>query len=89
MTAKQIESQVKDFIFEQFLFDRNNGDLAKDVSFLETGIIDSTGILELLAFLEETFSISIEDEELVPANLDSVNNVVSFVTRKLETQPSK
>ena len=89
MTAKQIESRVKDFILEQFLFDDNNGDLANDVSFLETGIVDSTGILELLAFLEETYRIHIEDEELVPSNLDSIKNVVSFVTRKLKTQYSQ
>ena len=74
-----------EFIFEQFLFHTDNGDLANDVSFLETGIVDSTGILEIIAFLEETYGISIEDEELVPENLDSVNNVVSFIERKLRT----
>ncbi|MFX0203049.1 MAG: acyl carrier protein [Candidatus Hodarchaeota archaeon] len=89
MTAQHIEFQVRDFIFQQFLFDADNGDLQNDVSFLETGIVDSTGVLELLAFLEKTYGITIEDEELVPSNLDSVNNVVSFVTRKLETQSSK
>ena len=85
MTAQQITSQVRDFIIEQFLFNTDNGDLANDVSFLETGIVDSTGILEIIAFLEETYGISIEDEELVPENLDSVNNVVSFIERKLRT----
>jgi len=88
MTAEQIKSQVKDFIFEQFFLNTDDGDLPNDVSLLESGIVDSTGILELLAFLEESYGITIEDEELVPSNLDSVNNVVSFVTRKLETQHS-
>jgi glycopeptide antibiotics resistance protein/acyl carrier protein len=62
MTAKQIESQVRDFILEQFLFNTENGNLSNDVSFLETGIVDSTGILELLAFLEKTYGITIEYE---------------------------
>ena len=88
MTTQQITSQVRGFIFEQFLFNTDSGDLANDASFLETGIVDSTGILEIIAFLEETYGISIEDEELVPENLDSVNNVVSFIERKLKTSNS-
>jgi len=52
-------------------------------SFLENGIIDSTGILELVGFLEETFEIAIEDEELVPENLDSISNVVHYIQTKL------
>ena len=88
MTAEQIESQVRDFILEQFLLDTDNCDLANDASFLESGIVDSTGILELVAFLEETYHITIEDDDLVPSNLDSLNNVVSFVTKKLRIQDS-
>ena len=86
MTAEQIESQVRDFILEQFLLDTDNCDLANDASFLESGIVDSTGILELIAFLEETYHITIEDDDLVPSNLDSLNNVVAFVTKKLEAR---
>jgi acyl carrier protein len=84
MTPQQIELQVKDFIIGQFLFDVEHKNLANDMSFLETGIIDSTGILELVGYLEETYGVSIEDEELVPENLDSVNNIVSFLKRKLD-----
>jgi len=51
--------------------------------FLEEGIIDSTGILELVTFLEEEYSITVEDEELVPENLDSINNVTAFLERKI------
>ena len=57
-----------------------------ETSFLEEGIIDSTGILELVTFLEETYEIQIEDEELVPENLDSINNVVQFLKRKLKVE---
>lgn len=73
---------VKEFIIETFLFgdDRN---LQNDTSFLNNGIIDSTGMLELITFLEETFSISIMDDELIPKNLDSINNVNAFITKKL------
>lgn len=74
--------KIRSFIFENFLFDAGEGDLNNDASFLDQGIIDSTGILELVEWLEETFSMSIEDEELVPENLDSVNLMAQFITRK-------
>jgi len=72
---------VRAFIKENFLF--GNDDAFKDdTSFLNEGIVDSTGILELVSFLEEEFSITVEDEELLPENLDSINNVVTYVNRK-------
>jgi len=72
---------VRAFIQENFLF--GNDDAFKDdTSFLNEGIVDSTGILELVSFLEEEFSITVEDEELLPENLDSINNVVTYVNRK-------
>jgi len=72
---------VRTFIQENFLF--GNDDAFKDdTSFLNEGIVDSTGILELVSFLEEEFSITVEDEELLPENLDSINNVVTYVNRK-------
>ena len=75
---------IKTFIVENFLFGSEDG-LEDKTSFLEEGIIDSTGILELVTFLEEEFSITIEDEELVPENLDSIINVTAFLERKIET----
>ena len=83
MTPQEIESQVRDFIFQYFHLAGENSDLSNHVSLLESGVVDSTGILELVAFLEETYRIVIENEDLVPSNLDSVNNIVSFVRRKL------
>lgn len=56
-----------------------------DISLLEEGIIDSVAVLELILFLEETFAISIEDEEIIPDNLDSVNKLVIFVQSKLSS----
>ncbi len=73
---------VRNFIIENFLFEEDKN-LKEDTSFLENGIIDSTGILELVTFLEETFEIEVEDEELIPENLDSISNVVQYIQTKL------
>ncbi len=72
---------IKDFIINNFLFGEDNG-FNGDTSFLEAGIVDSMGILELISFLEETFNIKIEDDELIPQNLDSLNNIVNFLKKK-------
>lgn len=78
-----IDHQVRDFISENFLFGQSADKLSNDDSFLENGIIDSTGVLELVTFLEQTFPVTIQDEELVPDNLDSINNLVRFIEGKL------
>ena len=78
--------EIRSFVVSNFLFGQNADKLTDDQSFLETGIIDSTGVLELVAFLEQQFSITIGDRELLPQNLDSVQNAASFVTRKLAAQ---
>lgn len=75
--------EIRDFIITNFIF----GDAAAlegkdDTSFLDTGIIDSTGMLELVMFLEQTYDIKIEPEEMLPENLDSVNKVAQFLSRK-------
>lgn len=77
----EIKDKIREFIVENFLFGEGD-DLKDDTSFLEEGIIDSTGILELVDFVEEEFSISVDDEELIPENLDSLNNVSAYVDRK-------
>lgn len=80
-----IETEVRQFVVDNFLFGEV-GDLTNAESFLEGGIIDSTGVLELVAFIERRYEIMIEDEELVPANLDSVDRVVQFVEGKLQAK---
>ncbi len=73
---------VKEFVIENFLY--GDGDqLTEETSFLGSGIIDSTGILELVSFLEETYGISIDDEELIPENFDSLKNIDKFLHKKL------
>lgn len=76
------EKKVRDYVLENYLFTDDQTKLANGDSFLEKGIIDSTGVLEVIAFLEQEFSIRIEDDEMVPENLDSVNNIVAFIAAK-------
>ena len=77
-----VKSNIRNFIIENFLFGNANG-LKDDTSFLEEGIIDSTGVLELVTFLEETYEIQVDDEELIPENLDSIDNVAAYLERKM------
>jgi acyl carrier protein len=77
-----IEQQIRTFIVETFLFGESNDGLKDSDSLLETGVIDSTGVLELIAFIEETYGIKVKDEELVPENLDSITSVCDFIHRK-------
>lgn len=79
------KTKIMNFIIENFLFGNADG-LNDDTSFLEEGIIDSTGVLELISYLEEQFSIQVDDEELIPENLDSINNIVAFLQIKLQQQ---
>jgi acyl carrier protein len=74
---------VREFLVENFLFGDSNN-LSEDTSFLETGVIDSTGILELVSFLEQTYNIAVEDEDLIPENLDSLRGIERFLARKLD-----
>ena len=78
----ETRDKIRNFIVENFLFGSDNG-LTDDASFLDEGIIDSTGILELVSFIEEDFGIAVEDEELIPENLDSIRNVVAYLERKV------
>ena len=77
-----IKKVICDFVISNFLFG-DDSQLTKDTSFIGSGVIDSTGVLELITFIEETFDINVEDNEIVPENLDSIDCVVSFVSRKV------
>jgi len=79
----EIREKIAAFIQENFLmYQEEDETLDPETSFLEEGIIDSTGVLEIISFVEETFQIKIEDEELVPENLDSIARLARFVERK-------
>jgi len=78
----EVKKQIRDFIIENFLFGEANG-LSDEASLLEEGILDSTGVLELLTFLEEDFGIHVEDDELIPENLDSIVKAAAFTAYKI------
>jgi acyl carrier protein len=81
-----ISPAVRQFIGENFLF-RDNGDaLTPEASLLDAGIIDSTGVLELVCFLETTFGIQVHDDEMLPENLDSIRAISNYVGRKLDSR---
>jgi acyl carrier protein len=80
-----VVGEVRGFIVERFLFGQGADSLSNDASFLETGIVDSTGVLEIVMFIEQRFGIKVNDDELVPDNLDSIEKVGAFVRRKLNS----
>ncbi|HQL53985.1 MAG TPA: acyl carrier protein [Phycisphaerae bacterium] len=77
-----IEKQLRQFIIENFLLG-DEGGLTNAQSLLRTGVIDSTGVLELVTFIEETYQLEIADTEMLPENLDSIDNIGRFLARKL------
>lgn len=82
VTADVVEREVIAFIVKNFLFGNAADAPAPAASFMATGLIDSTGVLELVAHVESCYGISVADNELVPDNLDSVANIAAFVVRK-------
>lgn len=77
-----IEKPIRNFILENFLFTDDEEALNNADSFLTMGIVDSTGIMEVIFFIEEEFELSVTNDEMVPENLDSVDSLVAFVGRK-------
>jgi len=75
-------SIVRQYVLENYLFTDDDSELNDEESFLDKGIIDSTGVLEVVFFLEDKFGIKVNDEEILPENLDTVNNIVSFLDHK-------
>jgi acyl carrier protein len=84
--VQEILEQVRDYVVETFLLGADESELGNEDSFLETGLIDSTGVLELIGFLEERFGVHVADEEMIPENLDSIARVARFVHGKGKEQ---
>jgi acyl carrier protein len=82
VAAMQVKEEVRDYILRNYLFSTDPSALDDGVSLMQTGVIDSTGVLELIFFLQAKYGIVIEDDEMIPANLDSVRNIAAFVARK-------
>lgn len=81
----ELEHDIRTFVVENFLLGGGDG-LSSSQSLLDAGVIDSTGVLELVSFLEKTYRIRIDDEDLVPENLDCISSIARFVKRKLAGQ---
>lgn len=78
-----IEQQLRQFVNETFLFGQGVEAIGADDSFMDRGIIDSTGVLELVTFIEARYRVTLLDEDLVPENLDSFSRLTAFVERKV------
>ena len=78
-----IRQQIHEFIRASFLFDGSGESLRDSASLMEEGIVDDTGMLEVVLFLEETWGITVHHDDLVPENLDSVNALATYVSRQI------
>lgn len=83
--TEAIRNSVRSYILENLMFSSDASQLPDDVSLLDRGIIDSTGVLEIVMFLEEEFSLKVHDKDLLPENFDSVGKIAAFV-RRLQAQ---
>ncbi len=81
-SAEAVRSELRGFIAETFFLGDEALEFSDGDSFMQKGIIDSTGVLELTSFIEEKYGFAVEDEEMTPDNLDSIDNLVSFIGRK-------
>jgi acyl carrier protein len=79
----EIEEQIRDYIAKNLLFSSDGFNYSDSASFLEEGIVDSQGVMELLLFVEDTFKISVDDLEITPDNFDSVGRLAAFIRRKM------
>jgi len=78
--------RIRGFILENFLFNDKGRTIGDDESFLESGIIDSTGVIEVVAWIEENYNFSVDDEDLVPEKFDSVSNLTKYIDGKVKAQ---
>ena len=77
-----IEETIRSYIAENILFSDNGYTYSDDTSFLEEGIVDSMGIMELVMLVDEGFGITVEDEEVIPDNFDSVSKLAAYIRKK-------
>ena len=73
---------LRNYVLENYLFTDDQSQLNNEDSFMDKGIVDSTGILEIITFIEDEYDMSVEDSEMIPENLDSINNLVKYLEKK-------
>lgn len=78
-----LEQTIRQYILKNFLFTEDESKLGNEMSFLDHRIIDSTGVLEVVNFIEENFQVKVEDAELIPENFDSVSKLVAYLQKKI------
>lgn len=78
-----VHTKIRDFIVENFLFGDDSQPLPGDLSLMENDLVDSTGVLELVGFLEQGFGLTVADTDIVPANLDTIDRIAAFIDRKI------
>ena len=79
-----LNDELRKFVTENFMYGKPYEGFADDDSFIERGIIDSTAVMELVAFLEARYGIKLQDQDLIPDNLDSINSLARFVENRLQ-----
>lgn len=77
----ETKQRVREFVTSNF-FVQDAAGLTDSASLLDLGVVDSTGVLEIMGFLESTFGVTVEDDEIVPDNLDSIERIAAFIERK-------
>jgi acyl carrier protein len=87
MQSEELKTQIRSFVLANF-YVADPAQVPDHRSLLEQGIIDSTGVLEIIGFIESTFGIAVEDEEMIPSNLDSIDGIARFVQRKQAATPA-
>lgn len=80
--TEESKTAIRTFIVENFLFGDDSQPLPADLSLIDNDLVDSTGILELVGFLEERFAITVADADIVPTNLDTIERIAGFIERK-------
>ena len=80
------KDDIRSFIVENFLFGDGGAMISDDSSLIENGIVDSTGVLELVAYVEEQLGVTIDDSEIVPSNLDSIDAIVAYAAQKVKSK---
>lgn len=80
---QQVATEVRQFLAENFILDDGGAGVGADESLTQSGVLDSMGVLELIMFIEERFGLSVPDEDALPENLDSINRITAYVSRRL------
>ncbi len=83
LTLDTIRATVRKFVIENFLYDGLTHDLGDDASLLESGVVDATGVLELMLFVEDAYGLQVDEADLAPENFDSINSITNYIARQL------